>query len=716
MRGSKKMRTKTVRSDDGDRRAYSPLPRARPTPRPITCTTCGSTRPRGSPAAPRSRSSAPGRRPSPCAWPRGERSSSSIWPTPTSSARPRRSRRPRDRRRDPHPRIQDGSGQSDAAHREPCEPGDLPAQARRHHAPPPPRARADDDRRRHAGGRTTRTAITATAARVLHSRTSASSARGDKDRVVVALSAMPPTRPTPGPNGRRAARAARDEARRRRPRRASSTSARSRARSRASRRSRTTRRAASIVEIDRRARATGLVSVEGKSLVWSFDRPTRGAELPAAAQAARAGSPRARVTGRRSRARSPPLRSRRSRPRSTTRTRSVETSAASAAGFASGVARAGSGQGATPAAASTSTSRTPTSTTSCGSSPTSGTSTSSPPTTSSGTSRSACATCRGTRRSTSSSRPRASGWCAPGNLIRVAPLAQLQKERELKLAAAEAGVRAHAARDAPHPDQLRPGERAPGAREGAPLAARLDRRRRAHQRAHRARRRREPEPHRGADPLARHADAAGAHRGANRRGDEQLPRATSASSGAATSTFSAGDRQPDRASRSRRASAPRAATTTTTPRPPASRPSRATSRPRTSPSTSRPPSAPGQAARSASTFGSIDNTFNLSLRLSAAESSGLVRIVSRAAHPDARQPRGADQPGHAHPVLAGQRARRADDLPGGQAPAPREAARHGRRLGRDAREAQPRRARLQPDGPRTATRPSSSARPRPTCS
>ena len=53
------------------------------------------------------------------------------------------------------------------------------------------------------------------------------------------------------------------------------------------------------------------------------------------------------------------------------------------------------------------------------------------------------------------------------------------------------------------------------------------------------------------------------------------------------------------ASPSRRASTPRAATTTTTPRPPASRPSRATSRPRTSPSTSRPPSAPGPAARSA---------------------------------------------------------------------------------------------------------------------
>ena len=40
------------------------------------------------------------------------------------------------------------------------------------------------------------------------------------------------------------------------------------------------------------------------------------------------------------------------------------------------------------------------------------------------------------------------------------------------------------------------------------------------------------------------------------------------------------------------------------------------------------------------------------------------------AHPHARQPRGAHQPGHADPVLADQRAGRADDVPGSEAPAP----------------------------------------------
>ena len=47
------------------------------------------------------------------------------------------------------------------------------------------------------------------------------------------------------------------------------------------------------------------------------------------------------------------------------------------------------------------------------------------------------------------------GMVRAGNLIRVAPMAQLQKERELRARAAEAGVRAHAARDAPHPGELR---------------------------------------------------------------------------------------------------------------------------------------------------------------------------------------------------------------------------------------------------------------------
>ena len=54
------------------------------------------------------------------------------------------------------------------------------------------------------------------------------------------------------------------------------------------------------------------------------------------------------------------------------------------------------------------------------------------PTTSRATSRSGCATSPGTRRSTWSSRPSGSAWCATGNLIRVAPLAELEKERELQ--------------------------------------------------------------------------------------------------------------------------------------------------------------------------------------------------------------------------------------------------------------------------------------------
>ena len=99
------------------------------------------------------------------------------------------------------------------------------------------------------------------------------------------------------------------------------------------------------------------------------------------------------------------------------------------------------------------------------------------------------------------------------------------------------------------------------------------------------------------------------------------------------------------------------------------------------------------------TFGSIDNTLNLSTAPLGrrVERPGAHR--ERAARHGPRQPRGAHQPGHPHPLRAGQRARRPDDVPGGQAAAPREAARHGRRLRLDAREAQPRRAGLQPDQP-----------------
>ena len=112
-----------------------------------------------------------------------------------------------------------------------------------------------------------------------------------------------------------------------------------------------------------------------------------------------------------------------------------------------------------------------------------------------------------------------------GNLIRVAPLADAREGARAGDRAPEAADRARAARDAPHPGQLR---RRPSELQDARQASCSRERgsivgRRAHQRAHRARRRRQPRPHRGARPHARHADAAGARRGAHRRGDEPLP-------------------------------------------------------------------------------------------------------------------------------------------------------------------------------------------------
>ena len=275
---------------------------------------------------------------------------------------------------------------------------------------------------------------------------------------------------------------------------------------------------------------------------------------------------------------------------------------------------------------------------------------------------------------------------------------------------------ARARRDAAHPGLLRRGREHAGARQGAALAARLDRGRRAHQRPHRARRRRQPRTH--IDELIRSLDT-------------QTPQVLiEARIVEATSQYLARRRHP--VGRRRHLQRRRRATRRASP----SRPTigvaggasdQTTPTAGLSPFTNTVPNpnfavnlpatvGTGQGGALGLTLGSINNTFNLG-------APPLGRRVERhaahhlePAHPHARQPRGAHRPGHAHPVLAGQRPGRADHLPGGQAPAPRQAARHGRRQRRDAREDQPRRARLQPDLARAATRPSSSARPRPTCS
>ena len=197
------------------------------------------------------------------------------------------------------------------------------------------------------------------------------------------------------------------------------------------------------------------------------------------------------------------------------------------------------------------------------------------------------------------------------------------------------------------------------------------RRRRAHQRAHRARRRRQPEPHRGARSLARHADAAGARRSAHRRSDEPLPARRRHPVGRRRDVQR---RRPAtrRASRSRRrVGVAGGAYDSNTPTAGLSPFTRTVAEPELR----RQPPGRGRhratAARSASRFGSIDNTFNLAR-------APLGRRVERhaphrlePAHPHARQPRSAHQPGHADPVLAGQRARRSDHVPGSEAAAPR---------------------------------------------
>jgi type IV pilus assembly protein PilQ len=117
--------------------------------------------------------------------------------------------------------------------------------------------------------------------------------KGDKDRVVVALSAMPAYETEPGPNGR-----VRLELRGTKLADAALARELDVGAFKGSLRSVSTfaddAHSASIVEIDRQGEGHGVVTVEGKNLVWSFDRPARGAELPAAAQAVKSGaSPRA---------------------------------------------------------------------------------------------------------------------------------------------------------------------------------------------------------------------------------------------------------------------------------------------------------------------------------------------------------------------------------------------------------------------------------------
>ena len=90
--------------------------------------------------------------------------------------------------------------------------------------------------------------------------------------------------------------------------------------------------------------------------------------------------------------------------------------------------------------------------------------------------------------------------------------------------AAKQRARARAARDAPHPGQLRAGRRS--SRRARRTCSRRAARIAVDERTNVLIARDVAgnlEPDRGARPLARHADAAGAHRGAHRRGDEPLP-------------------------------------------------------------------------------------------------------------------------------------------------------------------------------------------------
>ena len=203
------------------------------------------------------------------------------------------------------------------------------------------------------------------------------------------------------------------------------------------------------------------------------------------------------------------------------------------------------------------------------------------------------------------------GMVRQGNLIRVAPLAELQKERELehrrgtsrssssrrsRRASSRSATRRPSELQARAKELLSPrGSIAVDERTNVLIARDIAR---------------QPEPHRGARSLARHADAAGARRGAHRRGDEPVPARRRHPVGRRRDV-QRGHRQPDGHRVPVAASASPAATTTATRRPPVSRRSRATSRTRTSRSTCPAAVGTGHGGALGLTFGSIDNNLNL---------------------------------------------------------------------------------------------------------
>ena len=227
-----------------------------------------------------------------------------------------------------------------------------------------------------------------------------------------------------------------------------------------------------------------------------------------------------------------------------------------------------------------------------------------------------------------------------GNLIRVAPQAVLEKEREAESRAHKASVEL-----APLETRLIPVSYADGT-EIQPRVQDLlsprgtHRGRRAHQRAHRRRhRRRTSRSSRSSCARStRRRRRCSSRRASSKRRATSC--ATSASSGAATrstrpatgnptglafpSTVGVGRRRQRRSHQRRRACLGIQA--------------------RPSPNFAvNLPAAVGTGPGGALglTLGSIDNNFNINLRLSALETSGIVRIIVGAAHPDARQPRGA---------------------------------------------------------------------------
>ena len=115
------------------------------------------------------------------------------------------------------------------------------------------------------------------------------------------------------------------------------------------------------------------------------------------------------------------------------------------------------------------------------------------------------------------------------------------------------------------------------------------------------------------------------------------------------------------------------------------------------------------------TLGSINGNVNINVRLSACEIERPAAHREFAAHPHARQPRGTDRARHVDPVLAGQRAGRSDRVPGSEATAPRRP--HVTADGSISMHVASRATNPTSTTPaRVATRPFSSAKPRPTCS